>query len=212
MSPEQFVSHLSSVRATAILRTPLARAAAPAMEAAVRGGFSIIEFTLNTPGALELIASFAQRDGLIVGAGTVLSADDARAAVDAGAQYIVSPVVDEAVIEAARAMNVAAMPGTYTATEMFRAHRAGAPLVKLFPAPGTGPKYVKSIFAPMPFLRIVPTNGIHENNAAAYLKAGAFAVGFTTALFDGNELASGEFDRTEDRARRLLAAIDAPRI
>jgi Entner-Doudoroff aldolase len=206
MTPHEFLDFFRLARASAILRTDLAGAAEPAMEAAVRGGFSVIEFTLTTPGAVDLIASFAQRPGLAVGAGTVLTPEQARASVDAGASFLVSPVVDEAVIDEAKRLNVAVMPGTFTATEMLRAHRAGASLQKLFPAPGIGPGYVKAMLGPMPFLRIVPTSGVHENNAAAYLDAGAFAVGFVAPLFDPKIMAEGDFDRIEQRARRLLAA------
>ena len=177
------------------------------MEAALAGGFKVIEFTLTTPGAIELIGEFSNRDGIAVGAGTVLTVEDARAAVGAGARYLVSPVVDEAVIDAARTLGVAMMPGTHTPTEMLRAHRAGAQLQKLFPAPGLGAAFVKACLGPMPFLRIVPTSGVDETNAAAYLEAGAFAVGFVAPLFDAGDMAAGRFDRIEDRARVLLAAV-----
>ncbi|MCH8152201.1 MAG: bifunctional 4-hydroxy-2-oxoglutarate aldolase/2-dehydro-3-deoxy-phosphogluconate aldolase [Planctomycetes bacterium] len=207
MRPEEFVSFLHAHKASAILRTSIGQAAKPAMDAALRGGFKVIEFTLTTPTALELIGEFSKRQGIVVGAGTVLSADDAHAAVDAGAAFLVSPVIDEAVIEAARSLGVAMMPGTHTPTEMLRAHRAGASLQKLFPAPGIGPTYVKACLGPMPFLRIVPTSGVDESNAAAYLQAGAFAVGFVTSLFDPDDLAAGRFDTIEQRARSLLAAL-----
>jgi Entner-Doudoroff aldolase len=208
MKPDEFMSLFGRVRASAILRTDDAEIAKGAMDAAVEAGFRVIEFTLTTPGAYELIAEFAQRDGLAVGAGTVLSVEQAEQSVEAGSRFLVSPVVDEAVIEAAKRLDVAVMPGTHTPTEMWRAHVAGAPLQKLFPAPGTGPKHVKSILAPMPFLRIVPTNGVHENNAASYLKAGAFAVGFTTALFNPKEMAERRYDRVRERAERLLKSIE----
>lgn len=206
MSPADFLTAFQSARASAILRTPLADAAGPAMDAAVRGGFRIVEFTLNTPGALELIAEFSKRDELIVGAGTVIEAAQVGEAVRAGARFIVSPVFDEAVVAQAGKLGVAAMPGCSTPSEMLAAHRAGAQLQKLFPAPGTGPTWVKQTLGPLPFLRIVPTSGVHLNNAAAYLKAGAFAVGFVQSLFDGNDLANGAFDRIEERAKKMLAA------
>ncbi len=207
MRPEEFVSFLHAHKASAILRTSIGQAATPAMDGALRGGFKVIEFTLTTPGARELIGEFSKRQGIVVGAGTVLTADDAEAAVDAGAAFLVSPVVDEAVIEAARSLGVAMMPGTHTPTEMLRAHRAGASLQKLFPAPGIGPAYIKACLGPMPFLRIVPTSGVDESNAAAYLQAGAFAVGFVTSLFDPDDLAAGRFDQIEQRARSLLASV-----
>ncbi len=207
MRPEEFASFLHTHQASAILRTSIGQAAKPAMDAALRGDFKVIEFTLTTPTALELIGEFSNRDGIVVGAGTVLTADDAQAAVDAGAAFLVSPVVDEAVIEAAKSLGVAMMSGTHTPTEMLRAHRAGASLQKLFPAPGIGPAYIKACLGPMPFLRIVPTSGVDESNAAAYLQAGAFAVGFVTSLFDPDDLAAGRFDTIEQRARSLLAAL-----
>jgi 2-dehydro-3-deoxyphosphogluconate aldolase / (4S)-4-hydroxy-2-oxoglutarate aldolase len=179
------------------------------MQAAVRAGFQVVEFTLTTPGAFELIREFSARDDLVVGAGTVLRVEEAREAVLAGARFLVSPVLDEEVVAAARALGVAAMPGTATPTEMWRAHRAGAELCKLFPALAGGPAAVRSILAPMPFLRIVPTNAVNEDNAAAYLAAGAFAVGFVDALFDPAALARGDTDEVEERGRALLAAVGA---
>ena len=208
MTPDEFVSFFKARRVSAILRTSIADAAAPAMDAAVRAGFRVIEFTMTTPGVLSLIESFSSRDGVVVGAGTVLTTDEATAAVEAGARFLVSPVVDETVIERAHELGVAVMPGTHTPTEMLRAHRAGAQFQKLFPAPDTGPRYVKACLGPMPFLNIVPTNGTHENNAASFLKAGAAAVGFVNPLFDPNNMAQGAWDRIESRAKRLLKAVE----
>ncbi|MHC4776715.1 MAG: bifunctional 4-hydroxy-2-oxoglutarate aldolase/2-dehydro-3-deoxy-phosphogluconate aldolase, partial [Planctomycetota bacterium] len=205
MQPDEFVRFFGSHKASAILRTPIEGAAAPAMEAALRAGFKVIEFTLTTPGALDLVGEFSKRDGIVVGAGTVLTPDEARAAVEAGARFLVSPVVDEPVIETAAGLGVAMMPGTHTPTEMLRAHRAGAQLQKLFPAPGIGPEYVHACLGPMPFLRIVPTSGVDEVNAAAYLAAGSFAVGFVAPLFDPDDMAAGRLDRIEQRGRALLA-------
>ena len=211
MTPDEFVSFFGQVKASAILRTPSAEAAAPAMEAALRGGFKVIEFTLTIPNALELIQEFSQRPSVVVGAGTVLTTQDAEAAVKAGATCLVSPVVDETVIDAAKSLDVAMMPGTHTPTEMLRAHRAGGQLQKLFPAPGWGAPYVTACLGPMPFLKIVPTNGVDADNVAAYLAAGAFAIGFVAPLFDAAAMAAGNYDSIEQRARDLIAAVDACR-
>ena len=207
MTPDAFVELFGRLKASAILRTDVEEAAAPAMDAAVRAGFRIVEFTLTIPNVYERIAAFAARDGLVVGAGTVLTVEDARAAVDAGARFLVSPVVDEAVIEEATRLGVAMMPGVHTPTEMLRAHRAGAPLQKLFPAPGLGPAFVKACLGPMPFLNIVPTNGCDAENAGAWLAAGSHALGFVAPLFDADEVARGDVDAIEARARALLAAV-----
>ncbi|MHC5114156.1 MAG: bifunctional 4-hydroxy-2-oxoglutarate aldolase/2-dehydro-3-deoxy-phosphogluconate aldolase [Planctomycetota bacterium] len=208
ITPDEFLARFQAARASAILRTDVPDAAGPAMDAAVRAGFRIVEFTMTTPKVLELIGEFAQREEVVVGAGTVLTVEDAQRAVDAGARFLVSPVVDEDVIAEATRLGVAMMPGTFTATEMLRAHRAGAQLQKLFPGPDSGPAYVKAMRGPMPFLRIVPTSGVHLNNAAAFLKAGAFAVGFVNVLFDPNDMRAGRFDRIEERATKLLAAVE----
>ena len=207
MKPERFVSLLGEARASAILRCPSREAAVSAMEAAVRGGFRIVEFTLTIPGALDLVEEFARRKDLVVGAGTVLTEEEARLAVRRGARFLVSPVMDPEVIAAGRTAGVAVVPGCHTPTEMLAAHRAGAPLQKLFPAPGLGPAYVRACLGPLPFLKIVPTNGVDATNARAWLDAGAFAVGFTNALFDAGEIQAGRFDRIEERARALLAAV-----
>jgi len=203
----EFVEMLGRERALAILRTALPDRAAAAMEAAVRGGFRILEFTLNSPGALERIAEFSRRPGLVVGAGTVLDLEAARGALAAGARFLVSPVLDEAVIGLAAAADVAMIPGTQTPTEMLRAYRAGAPLQKLFPAPGRGPAYVKACLGPLPFLRLVPTNDIDAGNAAEYLRAGAFAVGCGTLLFDPADMESARFEGIERRAAAMLEAV-----
>ena len=207
MNPQEFVRHLGEVRASAILRTSLAGAVEPAMAAAMRGGFRIVEFTLTTPNVYVHIADFAAREGLVVGAGTVLTPDEARRAVAAGARFLVSPVVDAAVIATAVELGVAMMPGCHTPTEMLAAHRAGAPLQKLFPAPGGGPAYVRACLGPLPFLNIVPTNGADETNAREWLRAGAHAIGFVAPLFDATAMAAGRFDEIEARARTLLDAV-----
>lgn len=212
MTPGDFVSLLRQERSSAILRANDAEAGRRAMEAAVRGGFRVVEFTLTTPRALELVAEFARRPDLVVGAGTVLSVAQAREAVGAGARFLVSPVADEAIIAEARTLGVAILPGTFTPTEMWKAHQLGAPLVKLFPAPGTGPTYVRQIVGPFPMLKIVPTAGVDASNAAAYLEAGAWAVGFVSSLFAAEDLAEGRFDRIEERARQLRTAAAAARI
>ena len=206
MTPRSFIDFLGREKASAILRTDDQEKAALAMEAAVRGGFRVIEFTLTIPGALDLVRDFSQRDGLVVGTGTVISSKEAQDSVDAGASFLVSPVVDEAMIHAARELGVASMPGTHTPTEMLRAHRAGAELCKLFPAPAGGPHWVRSVLGPMPYLKIVPTNGVDEHNAADWIASGVFGVGFVAPLFVADDIARGDWDAIEARAGRCLRA------
>lgn len=207
MSPEQFVELFKRDRASAILRTHDQRLAREAMKAAIAGGFRIVEFTLSIPHAVELIEEFARSDDVIVGAGTVLTAVEAREAVRAGARFLVSPVVDVTVIEEAKSLNVAAMPGCSTPTEMLLAYRAGAPLQKLFPEQGAGPNWVRQTLGPLPFLNIVPTAGVTLNTAADYLRAGAAAVGFVNALFDPQDLLREDWQVITERAAAMRRAV-----
>ena len=206
MKPTEFLELLWQERASAILRTNDQEVARNAMNAAVAGGFRIVEFTLSVPGVYELIREFSAKPGLVVGAGTVLTTAEARAAVASGAVFIVSPVTDEEVIAQSAALGVTAVPGTHTATEMLVAHRAGAQLQKLFP-PGTGgPSYVQALLGPLPFLRIVPTSGVDETNVGDWISAGVFGVGFVKSLFDAEDLSARRFDVIEKKACSLLQA------
>ena len=198
---------LAQERCSAILRTGRAEAVAPAMQAAIDGGFRIVEFTMTTPGVLEHIAAFAANPDLLVGAGTVLTRDEARDAHRAGARFLVSPVVDEAVIRYAVDQDLVAIPGCYTPTEMLAAHRAGAPIVKLFPAPADGPGYVRACMGPLPFLKIFPTAGVTAENAGAHLEAGAFGVGFVGTLFAPADMTASRFDAIRERAARMIDAV-----
>ena len=177
------------------------------MEACIAGGFRIIEFTLTTPNALALIREFSAKDGLIVGAGTVLDVGAVEATVKAGARFIVSPVMDPVVIQKAHELGALAIPGTSSPTEMWQATLAGAHVVKLFPAVEKNPAYVRSCLGPFPELRIMPTSGVTAENARAYLAAGAFALGFVQPLFDAAELAADAFDKVSARARTLLELV-----
>lgn len=207
MNAAAFVQRFQQERASAILRTHHQDSACKAMEAALRGGFRILEFTLSVPGAVELIQEFSRKPGVVVGAGTVLTVEEVDQVIAAGARFVVSPVMDVAVIQRAKDHDVASMPGTSTPTEMLQAHRAGASLQKLFPEVGTGPAWVKQTLGPLPFLKIVPTSGVTLANAASYLQAGAFAVGFVNSLFVPEDIKAGAYERIEERARAMLAAV-----
>lgn len=196
-------------RCSAILRTTLAEAVRPALDAVIAGGFRIVEVTLNTPDALQHIAALADSPGLVVGAGTVLSIADAKAARAAGARFLVSPMTDPQILAFCRQHDLLSVPGAHTPTEMMTAHRSGADLVKLFPAPANGPDYLRACRGPMPFLRLFPTSGVTEQNVGEWLAAGAFGVGFVGSLFEAEDLASGRFDRLRERAARMLAKVRA---
>ena len=193
---------------SAIVRTDDQSVAEQAMAAAVEGGFRVIEFTLNTPGALELITQFRSTDeSLLVGAGTVMTPQAAKEAVNAGAQFIVSPVCDPAVIREVGEMGVVSIPGTQTPTEMQNAHEAGADFVKLFPAPTNVAEYIRYILGPQPHLKIFPTSGVNLDNMLEVLEAGAAGVGFVGPLFDLQSMRNRNFDDIRERAEKIVALL-----
>ena len=193
---------------SAIVRTDDQSVAEQAMAAAVEGGFSVIEFTLNTPGALELITQFRSTDeSLLVGAGTVMTPQAAKEAVNAGAQFIVSPVCDSAVIREAGEMGVVSIPGTQTPTEMQHAHETGADFVKLFPAPPNVAEYIRYVLGPQPHLKIFPTSGVNLDNMLEVLEAGAAGVGFVGPLFDPQLMRNRNFDDIRERAEKIVALL-----
>jgi 2-dehydro-3-deoxyphosphogluconate aldolase/(4S)-4-hydroxy-2-oxoglutarate aldolase len=179
------------------------------VNALARGGITALEVTMTVPRAIELIAEIAPSlpPGFLLGAGTVVDPDTARAAVKAGARYIVSPVFRPAVVEAAHAAGAAAMPGCFSPTEILAAWDAGADVVKVFPATALGPAYFKDLKGPMPHVRLMPTGGVSLENAAEWVRAGAVAVGVGGALVDPRLVAAGDFAGITERARRFVERV-----
>ena len=196
-------------RLVAIIRlrheAPLARVA----EALVAGGIRALEFTLTSPGAVPAITACRARfgDDIIVGAGTVLDAEEARRCLDAGAQFLVSPGFDPAVVALARERGALALPGALTPTEIVTAWRAGADVVKVFPARAFGPRYIADLLAPLPQVRLMPTGGVDETNVAAYLRAGAVGVAVGGRLVAEDAVERADWDALTERARVLVAAV-----
>ena len=205
---KKILTEIEVRKISAIIRTDDKKLAADAMNAAVGGGFRIVEFTLTTPGALQLISEFRKRDDdLLVGAGTVMSVDQANDAVNAGAQFIVSPVCNPEIISYAVEIDVVSIPGTYTATEMDTAHQLGADMVKLFPAPADIPGYLSAILGPMPYLKIFPTNGVDIDNMLSVLSAGAAGVGFVKTLFNPTDMEMNDFTAIKKRATAIFSRL-----
>jgi Entner-Doudoroff aldolase len=192
------------VQLSAIIRTSDQSAACDAMTAAVEGGFRLVEFTLTTPGALELIGQFSKNRHLVVGAGTVMTPRQTREAVTAGASFVVSPICDMEVLAEAARCDVAAIPGAFTPTEMETAYRQGADFVKVFPAPPGGVEYINAVRAPLPHLPLFPTAAVTPDNFLDYLRAGCAGVGFVRSLFDPNDLSAGNFKAIRERASGIL--------
>jgi 2-dehydro-3-deoxyphosphogluconate aldolase / (4S)-4-hydroxy-2-oxoglutarate aldolase len=199
--------------AVAVLRLPDAAQTVRAAEWLLAGGVTVLEVTLTTRGAVDAIGELRHRfgDDALVGAGSVLDADAARRAVDAGARFVVSPVCLPEVVEAAASLGVAVMPGAFTPTEALRAHQMGADVVKVFPSEVLGPAFIKGVLAPMPFLKLMPTGGVTPDNVGDWLRAGAIAVGLGSALADPKLVAAGDAAAVTERARRLVANVRTAR-
>lgn len=198
MSRADAVARIRARRVMGILRCPSASEAERVGTACIEGGLDVVEVPLSVPGALEVVARLvARHPAALVGAGTVMSAEDARHALDAGARFLLSPVLRPEVVEIAHAGGGAAVPGAFTPTEIDAALRAGADLVKLFPADRLMPADLRVLLAALPHAPVLPTGGIDAGNAAEWLAAGAVAVGVGGALTR----------EPEAQAEALLAAV-----
>lgn len=182
------------------------------VDALQAGGVTAIEVTMTTPGALDFIALLQRHgSGLLVGAGSVLTAEQAQQALDVGARYLVSPVFDAEVLATAHSHDLPYLPGAYTPSEIHRAHRLGADLVKVFPADTLGPAYIKGVLAPMPFLELMPTGGVTPENVGTWIAAGAVSVGLGSALVDPALVGARDFAAITRRARLVTDGVTAAR-
>jgi len=189
------LSDLKYLGVVAIIRTDKPEQVIPVCESLITGGVSVLEITMTVPNAIEIMREVIRQLGqhALVGMGSVLDAKTARAVLEAGAEFIVTPIAKVEVAAAARAAQRVCMLGAYTPTEAQLAHEAGADLVKIFPADNLGPAYLKSLLAPMPHLKLVPTGGVTLDNAAQFLKAGAAALGVGSSLVSKQILAESNW-------------------
>lgn len=178
-------------------------------EAIQAGGVNVIEITMTTPDALRVISEVSTRlgDTVLIGVGSVLDSETARAAMLAGAEFVVSPVTKPDVIEICNRYGKVVIPGAFTPTEILKAWESGADYVKVFPSSGVGPSYIKDIKAPLPQIPLIPTGGISAENAAEYLTAGATALGVGSSLVSSRLIESGNFAELTERAKKLVSAI-----
>lgn len=206
---ESVLDKFAEIRACAVLRTPTSENCPKAMQAAIDGGFKIVEFTLTTPDCLQHLSDFRSKyDGnVMVGCGTILTPKDAADAMEAGSEFIITPVMLPDVIEWCKERNIVCVPGCQTPTEMVSAYRHGAPLQKLFPGVAGGSGWVKAVSSALPFLSINPTSGVDLDNAGEYLKMGAASVGLVAPLFDQDAIASGDFDKISQNAAKVMANV-----
>jgi 2-dehydro-3-deoxyphosphogluconate aldolase/(4S)-4-hydroxy-2-oxoglutarate aldolase len=203
------IEQILAKKIVAVVRLEDYTRAVDVARALAAGGITVLEFTLTGHGAIEAISATqkALGDSVCVGVGTVLETEDAKAAIDAGAQFAVTPAIRRQVIETCVKRKILVLGGGLTPTELLDAYEAGAELVKLFPARLGGPKYMKDVLAPLPFLKLVPTGGVSAENARDYLVAGAVAVGIGGSLVSSKLVAAEEFDQLTAAARACVDAV-----
>ena len=209
MSRAEIVKEIKNNGIVAIIRTKHPDKLIKIAEAIFEGGVKFIEITMTVPNALKMIEKVRKSvsNKIILGVGSVLDPDTAQKAIDAGAQFVVSPVFKKEIIDKAHKNNVPAMPGTFTPTEMFNAHQYGADVIKVFPADILGMKFFKGVKAPMPDLNLMPTGGVNLDNAGDWIKAGACAVGIGTALLDVKAIEENNYKKLTENARRINDSI-----
>lgn len=209
ISHHDILTRLIEGKVVAVVRLDSGEQLINVAEALKAGGMSIIEFTVSTPGAIDMIKQATARYGneVLMGAGTVLDPETARAAILAGAEFIVTPALNLATIELCKRYGKPIIPGAFTPTEILTAWQAGADMVKVFPADLGGPGYIKAVLAPLPQVRLAPTGGVSAENAAAYLKAGATAVGVGGRLVDKAAVARGDWAAITSEAQKLVDVV-----
>lgn len=197
----------------AIMRAQSSSQLITAADAIKAGGVRVIEVTMTTPGALDVIAAASRKYGseVLFGAGSVLDAETARAAILAGAGFIVAPTLNLDVIALCNRYSVPVMPGCYTPTEALTAWEAGADMIKLFPASFGGPGLIKAIRAPLPQLEIVPVGGVDLDTAANFIQAGAAALGVGSSLISQKLLDSGDMEALTERAKAFIQVVKLAR-
>jgi 2-dehydro-3-deoxyphosphogluconate aldolase / (4S)-4-hydroxy-2-oxoglutarate aldolase len=213
MSKETQLKQVLDCGIVAVVRSQDSQRLVEVVRALADGGVTVAEITMTVPGALDVLRQVrsALGDRVLLGAGTILDTETARAALLAGAEYIVAPTVNLDVIRFCQRYNKLVMPGALTPTEILAAWEAGADIVKVFPAEVVGPAFFKALRGPLPQMRLMPTGGVDLTTAAAFLKAGACCLGIGSQLVEPAAVAAGNFDRLRDLARQYVAIVQKTR-
>ena len=210
MNKSEVIKQIKETGLIPVVRATSAHEAMSAIDAIREGGVSVLEITMTVPGAVGVIEKLSKKYGsdVLVGAGTVLDAETARACMLSGAQFIVSPALNIETIECCRRYGVAVMPGALTPTEVVQAWTAGADLVKVFPAGALGgASYLKALKAPLPHIELVPTGGVSLKTAADFIKAGASALGVGADLVDLKAIRDGQASVITERAKQFVQIV-----
>jgi 2-dehydro-3-deoxyphosphogluconate aldolase / (4S)-4-hydroxy-2-oxoglutarate aldolase len=214
VTAQQILSFITEIGIVPVVRTPSAESAIRSIEAIYRGGVRAAEVTMTVPGAIRALEKVADQfgDKIMLGAGTVLDPETARACMLAGAQFFVTPTLKLSTIEMAKRYSKVICPGALTPTEILTAWEAGADVVKVFPANALGgPKYIKALKGPLPHIQMIPTGGVNLETAGEFLKAGACAVAVGSELVDAKLIRENRYEEMEQRARQYLDCISRTR-
>jgi 2-dehydro-3-deoxyphosphogluconate aldolase/(4S)-4-hydroxy-2-oxoglutarate aldolase len=213
MSKETHLRHVLDCGIVAVVRSPDSQQLVEVVRAQADGGVTVAEITMTVPGALDVLRQVRQALGerVLLGAGTILDPETARAALLAGAEYIVAPTVNLDVIRLCQRYDKLVMPGALTPTEIALAWEAGADIVKVFPAEVVGPAFFKAMRGPLPQIRLMPTGGVDLTTAAAFLNAGACCLGIGSQLVEPAAVAARNFDRLRELARQYVAIVQKSR-
>lgn len=213
MKKETAFQKLADCGVAAVIRAQSDTQLMDIAKALIEGGVIGVEVTMSTPKAISGIGKLvdALGDKCVVGVGTILDAGTCAEAIHAGAEFVVSPIMDVKIIETIRRLGKISMPGAYTPTEIFTAHSAGADVVKIYPGNMCGPAYVKDLLAPMPFLRLMPSGGVDVKNVGEWLKAGAVMVGAGSSLVTKDAMSKGDWGAIASMAKQFVDAVKAAR-
>lgn len=213
MTKKEQMNRIDKCGIIGIIRTDSSKELIHAAEAIKAGGVDVIEVTMTTPGALDVIRETAEKygDEVLIGAGSVLDAETARMAMLSGAEFIVGPATNIEMIRICNRYGKVVVPGAFTPTEALYAWEQGADYVKIFPSGAIGPKLIKAIKAPLPQIPLMPTGGVNVDNAGDFIKAGAAALGVGSALADKKAIATKNFEVLTENARKLVAAVEKAR-
>jgi 2-dehydro-3-deoxyphosphogluconate aldolase/(4S)-4-hydroxy-2-oxoglutarate aldolase len=209
MTKDEVLHIILDTKVIAVIRMSDTEKLIKVVEAVQKGGIRVIEITMTTPGALDMIKTLSEHraPGVVIGAGTVLDPETAESVIRAGAEFVVSPVLNKKVIKLCNGYEKLVAPGALTPTEILKAWQKGADIVKIFPATSFGPRYFKDIKGPLPQVRLMPTGGVDLDNAAEFIRNGACCVGIGTALLDKKAIQAGDWDALTERAARLIRSV-----
>jgi 2-dehydro-3-deoxyphosphogluconate aldolase/(4S)-4-hydroxy-2-oxoglutarate aldolase len=209
MTRDEVLKFILEAKVIAVIRMSDTDKLFKVTEAIRLGGVKAIEITMTVPDALDVIRTMAQKKApdVLIGAGTVLNAETAVAAVRAGADFLVSPITNFDMIKACRKLDIFVAPGALTPTEIVAAWESGADVVKVFPATSVGPKYFKDLKGPLPQIRLMPTGGVSIENAKDFLDSGACCVAIGTALLDKKAIAENNWSVLTQKARQLVESL-----